>query len=73
MAHRKKESPIPPPRAGILPNKLAPELTRATAQSHGAAVVEVAQGLGISIEDTVRFLAVARQCVGAREAAGSGV
>jgi hypothetical protein len=69
MAHGKKDPSIAATNAGILPKKLVPEVTRAVAASLGPPVVELAQGLGVSIEDAVRFLAVTRQGVGAREEA----
>jgi hypothetical protein len=73
MPRAKKGSSLPPTSSGILPENLVPEVTRAIAASLGSPTVELAQGLGVSIEDTVRFLAVTRQCVAARETAGLSV
>jgi hypothetical protein len=69
MADGKKDSSLAAMKAGILPDRLVPEVTRVLAASLGSPAVELARELGVRIEDTVRFLAVARQCVAARETA----
>jgi hypothetical protein len=69
MADGKKDSSLAGMKAGILPDKLVPEVTRVLSASLGAPAVELARELGVRIEDTVRFLAVARQCVAARATA----
>ena len=69
MARGKKKPILAAMNCGILPNNIVPEMTRAIAASLGPPVVELAQSLGVSIEDSIRFAAVTRQCVGARELA----
>ena len=70
MAHPKKGPIKAPTNTGILPQNLVSQVTGAVAAYLGLPAVGLAEGLGVSIEDTVRFLAVARQCVAARETVG---
>src|SRR5215471_2112174 len=69
MAKENKEPSLAATNTGIVPKSLVPEITRAVAALLGPPVVEVAQGLGVSIEDVVRFLAVTRECIRSRELA----
>jgi len=69
MAKEKKEPSLPATNTGIVPKSLVPEITRAVGTLLGPPVVELAQRLGVSIEDTVRFRAVTRECIRSRELA----
>ena len=69
MAKEKKKLSLPATNTGIVPKSLVPEITRAVATLLGPPVVKLTQGLGVSIEDTVRFLAVTRESIRSRELA----
>src|SRR5689334_507505 len=70
MTRIKKESAMIAPNARILPENLVPELARAVGASLGSRVVGLATKFGVSIEDTIRFLAVSQRCIVARTAKG---
>jgi hypothetical protein len=63
MAKEKKEPSLPATNTAIVPKSLVPEITGAVATLLGPPVVELTQSLGVSIEDTVRFLVVTRECI----------
>jgi hypothetical protein len=70
MADRKKP-PTPAPTCVVFLNDdLVADVTEIVAASLGPSVMGLAESYGVSLEDVVRFQAVTRRCVEARERAG---
>ena len=70
MAGRKKLTRTPPKDAVILDEAMVLKLSRGVVALLGPPAVELAHGLGVHLDDVVRFLAVKSRCVSAREEAG---
>jgi transcriptional regulator with XRE-family HTH domain len=70
MAGRKKLTRTPPKDPVILDEAMVLKLSRGVVALLGPPAVELAQGLGVHLDDVVRFLAVKSRCVAAREKAG---
>ena len=70
MADRKKPPTPAPSSAVFLSDDLVAGVTEAVAASLGSSVMGLAESYGVSLEDVIRFQAVTRRCVEAREKTG---
>jgi transcriptional regulator with XRE-family HTH domain len=70
MAGRKKLTGTPTKDAAILDEAMVLKLSRGLADLLGPPAIELAQQLGVHLDDVVRFAAVKSRCVAAREKAG---
>jgi len=70
MADNKKAPTPPATKAEFLSDDLVTQVTAAVSSTLGPSVMELAETYGVKLEDVVRFQAVARRCVEARERSG---